>query len=180
MAVVVRRATEDELPWIWRLVHDVYLKAGLIEPQMDGFFSHYPRLDCIPETIPLVAVEDGKRVGTMSLTMDGTRGLPPEDDYPGEMDALRREGHRLASCWRLAVVDGFDVALPLMRSMVDIAVNEFDEPTVAVECHPNHGRFYRGLMGFEQIGERPDTKGLSCAPSWLMVGGHGTYSRLLK
>jgi hypothetical protein len=35
-------------------------------------------------------------------------------------------------------------------------------------------------MGFEQFGEREQTPGLTNAPSVLMVGGPGTYSRLLK
>jgi hypothetical protein len=181
-AVTVRRATDDELPWIWRLVHAEYLRAGLIEPEMDGMFSHHRHLDCIPETIPLVAIENDRLAGTMTLTLDGPNGLPTDESYPVETAEQRENGRPLASCWRLATTwdchSAHHVSSSLMHAMVRVAM-DLGEPTVLMECHPRHVSYYRRRFGFESIGTHGETAGLRNAPSVLMVGGPGSYSRII-
>jgi hypothetical protein len=180
--VEVRRATNEELPWIWRLVHAEYLRRGLITPEMDGMFSHYQHLDCIPETVPLVAVDGDRLVGTMTTTFDGPRGLPTDIEYPDETGELRM-WHSLASCWRLATDiechSSHAVSAALMVATAKLLM-EHGEPTVLMECHPRHSLYYRKRIGFEVYAERKMTPGLTNAPSVLMVGGVDSYSRLLK
>lgn len=181
-AITVRRARGDELHQVWHLSHDEYVRSGLIQPQLDRHYPLYPDLDGIPETTVLVAVEGGMMTGSMTMTMDGERGLPTDADYPAETQAERDKGRPLASCWRLATA--FDcrsrhgVLAALMRHMTHLLVG-LGEPTLLMECHPRHVLYYRRRFGFEAVGERKTTHGLTDAPSVLMVGGPGSYSRLL-
>ena len=52
----IRRATIDEMPEIWRIVHDSYAWRGYIQPKRDRIFRHFEYLENIPETTQLVAV----------------------------------------------------------------------------------------------------------------------------
>lgn len=182
-AVTVRRATDDELTEIKRLTHDEYLRRGLIRPQADRMFSLYQQFDGIKETIPLVAVDGDRIVGTMSITLDSERGLPGEDDYPVEIAAIRSIGIPLGAVWRLAVERGnyehwHSAAQRLMyvgsQEMVDRG-----EPIMLHICHPRHATYYGKRLGFRQVAARYQTHGLTAAPSVLMVGGPGSYSRIL-
>lgn len=183
-AVTVRRATDEELCFVWRLVHAEYLRKGLITPEMDGMFSHYRHLDCIPETVPLAAVDGNRLVGTMTLTFDGPKGLPTDMEYPDETAELR-QWHKLATCWRLATDivchSSGTVSMALMISAAKLLM-EHGEPTVLMECNPRHRTFYKRVLGFVQHpdAKKENTKGLTNAPSVLMVGGPGSYSRLTK
>lgn len=180
--VTVRRATADELPWVWRLVHAEYLRRGLIEPQMDGFFSHYSHLDCIPETMPLVAMADGRLVGTATVTLDGPRGLPTDSTYADKTSELRIQ-YKLAAGWRLATDiechSSHAVSAALLAAAARLLL-EHAEPTLLMECHQRHVPYYRRRLGFESYAKRDSTPGLTNAPSVLMVGGPNSYSRLLK
>lgn len=179
--VEVRRARDDEMQLVWRLAHDEYVRAGLILQQLDGCYPLYPELDGIPETIVLVAIESGV-AGTMSMTMDGVHGLPTDDDYPAETQVEREKGRQLASCWRLATAPDcrsrHRVVAALIRSVAYLLTG-LGEPTLLMECHPRHEAYYRRRLGFERIGERESTRGLTDAPSVLMRGGPGSYTRVL-
>lgn len=181
--VSVRRATAGELPLIQRLVHDEYVRSGLIRPQPDRCYRLYPHLDGIPETIPLVAIECGEVVGTLTATLDGPNGLPTDIDYPEETAAERLQGRPLASCWRLATRwdchTHYGVHLALMFQMVQLMLG-LGEPTVLQEIHPRHVSYYWRRFGFEAVAQRDQTQGLADKPSVLVVGREGTYSRIVK
>ena len=181
--VSVRRATAGELLLIQRLVHDEYMRSGLIRPEPDRCYRLYPQLDGIPETIPLVAIESGAIVGTLTATLDGPHGLPTDLDYPQETAAERRLDRPVASCWRLATRwdchTHYRVHLALMLSMAQLLV-ALGEPTILQEIHPRHLGYYQRRFGFEAVAERATTTGLADMQSVLVVGRDGTYSRIAK
>jgi len=179
-AVEVRRANRDETLEAQRLAHDAYLARGLIQPQPDGLWRGYERLNDIDETTVLVAVMDGKVIGTASYTFDGEHGLPTDDDYFLETTCIRAVGLPLVGCWRFAVGAGSSLAIHA-RLMHRICVDGVDagEPVAVQEVHPRYVNYYRRRFGFRIAGMRDRTRGLTDAPSVLMVGGPGTYSRVV-
>lgn len=185
-SLTVRRAKPNELTAILQLIHDAYLRSGLILPQVNRTFSLYPHLDNIEETVPLIAMRNGikkqRMLGTVTVTFDGPNGLSTDVNYPKQTQEFRKQGLKLASCWRLATRwdcrSTRTVLFMLVKSASQL-VRNCDESMVLMECHPRHASYYQRRLGFEPVGERKTTHGLTDAPSVLMVGGPGSYSRLL-
>jgi hypothetical protein len=182
-AVTVRRATETELPEIWQLTHTEYVRQGYIKPQPGGMYLHYEHLDKIRETTQLVALVGKKIVGTVTHTTDGPSGLYPDVDYPEETQTLRGTGVKLACVWRIvtdfACRSSHRVSTALMRETAR-QLMAIGEPLLLCMVHPHHIHYYKKRMGFVAVAESQDTKALASAPSVLMVGGKGSYSRLIK
>src|SRR4051812_8581180 len=78
--------TLDELQHIYRLTHTCYAASGYFQPHPSGMLVHYPQYDHISETTILVAILDGKIVGSVSLTVDGPSGFTIDEDFKPECD----------------------------------------------------------------------------------------------
>ena len=100
-------STAEEMDEVYKLTHDQYVKEGYIAPQPDGRLRHYPHLDGIPETTVLIAVDEGRVVGTNTLTLDGPAGLHVESDSAFKTIAsfyriaAAASGTKLACSWRI-------------------------------------------------------------------------------
>lgn len=149
-------ATLEERLAALRLVHDAYVRAGLIEPNAHGVRATPYHL--LPTTTIFVAECEGQRViSTMSLVGDGELGLPMETVYAPEIDQRRMAGKRLAEVSCLAadpaqVGCGMEVFIHLCRLMTVFAISEgYDELVIAV--HPRHAKFYQRMLAFRIFGE---------------------------
>jgi predicted N-acetyltransferase YhbS len=159
----IRPATEAEIPQIWMLTHDAYALKGYILPQPDGMFRHYRAWEDV--STRLVAVLDGRLVGSLTYTLDGEFGLP------------------LGCCWRIVVAPDCRHQHRVSHGLMIAAAQECvaaGEPVCLCEVNPRHVDYYRKRLGFREVARRDSTRGLIDAPSVLMCGGPGTYSRLLK
>lgn len=177
----IRRATEDEIPQIWHLTHDAYALAGYILPQPDGMFRHYRAWEDV--STRLVAVLDGRIVGSVTYTLDGKFGLPVDVSYGSKMDILRAVGLPLACCWRIVVAPDCRHQHRVVHGLMIEAAQECvaaGEPICLCEVNPRHVDYYRKRLGFREVARRDSTRGLIDAPSVLMCGGPNSYSRLLK
>lgn len=86
--------TRDELKAASHLVYREYLRRGYIKPnaaQMRLLIFH-----ALPDTTALIALSRRRVIGTMTIIEDSPLGLPMEEVYKPELDALRRQGHHLA------------------------------------------------------------------------------------
>jgi predicted N-acetyltransferase YhbS len=177
----IRRATESEIPEIWQLTHDAYVQKGYILPRPDGEFRHYRAWEDV--SVRLVAIIDGRLVGTLTYTLDGEFGLPTDVSYEPETDILRAVGLPLGCCWRIVVAPDCRHQHRVAHGLMIAAARECvaaGEPVCLCEVNPRHVDYYRKRLGFREVARRDSTRGLIDAPSVLMCGGPGTYSRLLK
>ena len=180
-AVEVRRATEDEIAEIWQLTHDEYLRRGFIDKQPGGVFSHYSHLEWTPETTQLVAIVDGDLIGTCTYTMDGARKLHTDVDHPKETELIRKLGIPLVSVWRIVVDRRFRESHKVSQELMRATARELmdrGEPILLMTCHPRHAMYYTRRLGFQALANKDQSDGLKHAPSALMVGGPGSYSRI--
>jgi hypothetical protein len=147
-------ATREERASAFRLVYHSYLESGLGEPNAYGM--RVTPYHLLPTTEVFIATLKGTTVFTVSLIMDGRRGLPMESVYAEEVAARRERGLFVAevSCLadRRSQFHGFfPVFVRLSRLMVQYARRRgVDELLVAV--HPRHAPFYHRYMDFRVIG----------------------------
>ena len=170
MKFTIRSAnTFGELDRVYRLTHDAYLEMGYCKPQPDSRLNHYPHLDDIPETTVLIAISEGRIIGTSSLTMDGEHRLPVDTDYNWHVDKVRAEGRKLASAWRIVTgVHGRKVVMGLLSCSVDLALQS-DANTLLIVVNPHHEAVYKRLFNMEALASHKNSmEGLSHAPSVLL------------
>lgn len=175
----VRQAVSlKDFETVWRLTHDVYVREGYADPRPEGILRHYPRHDLIDETIVLMAEsEPGTLLGSISLTVDGPRGLPMDEDFKDEIDRFRAhcsgEDKKLGAYWRFVAQHSLEhetsVALQLIGASVEFGRRvPLDEILYIV--NPKHVGFYRRLLSLEPIGKTRGSHSVKGAPAVLLHG----------
>lgn len=160
-AQIERACTLEDLRKAYKLVHDVYLGTGFIEPEPAGMRLRI--FEMTPDIATFVAKVDGRVVGVLSVLDDTPElGLPSDSAFKDELDTLRVAGKRLCEITNQAVAQEYRksaVPTELMRCAVaHITVEGFDQAIATVS--PSHGSFY-DLSGFREIGsERSYSKKL--------------------
>lgn len=157
-AVIKRAVSADELAAAYRLVHDVFVERGNIQPHPTGM--RVGPFEALPETATFIAVDAGEVVGVQSITMNnGDLGLPSDQAFQDEIDVLRIGesaiasgcGHIVCEATNQAVAPAYRksaVATELMRCMFAHALAVgCDELITTVSL--GHARFYE-LLGFEK------------------------------
>ena len=96
---VVERTSE--LRAASNLVYREYVKRGYIQPNAARLkLSLYHAL---PDTTTFIAIHRKTGVlGTLSLIQDSSLGLPMDEVYKSELDAMRRQGHQIAEASMLS------------------------------------------------------------------------------
>ncbi len=108
-----------------------------------------------PERITLMASQDDKVIGTLTLGLDSPKGLLVEDLYKAEIRALRQAGRKVCELTKLAV-DQTHGSRHVLASLFHIAyiygrvIQGFTD--VVIEVNPRHAAFYKRMLGFVEIG----------------------------
>ena len=93
----------SRLDEIYRLTHDSLVDAGARTPKRDGKVNTSPHLDRIPETSTVITEQNGQIVATISITADNSLGLPIDNYFKEETDAIRaNSSDRVGVIWRIA------------------------------------------------------------------------------
>ena len=151
-AEIVRASNIHDLRSAYKLVHDVYLGTGFIEPEKAGMRLRI--FETTPEMATFVAKVGDRVVGVLSILADTPElGLPSDAAFRVELDALRASGQKICEITNQAVAKDFRksaVPTELMRcAMAHATVRGCDEIVATVS--PSHGSFYE-LLGFREIG----------------------------
>jgi hypothetical protein len=135
---------------------DVEEAVGLVREryQWRGYSADHvtpQRPDPSRRSFTLLAKSGETTVGTMTLGLDGPRGLMIDEGYPDEIQRARLEGRRVCELTRLALAEQIDtkvvlsslfgVAYALGRALHDVT-------DVFIEVNPRHVVFYRRVLGF--------------------------------
>jgi len=150
-AVITRAATVDDLVSAYRLVHDAFVEKGYVNPLPSGMRVRV--FEALPETATFVAKVGDRVVGVQGLAVDSPEfGLPSDESFKDEIDALRLDGRVVCEATNQAIAPEFrNSAVPteLMRCMFAHALAiGCDELITTIS--PGHVRFFE-LLGFEQI-----------------------------
>ena len=108
-----------------------------------------------PNRITLVAHQENKVAGTVTLGLDSPKGMVVDELYKAEIDALRVRGRRIAELTKLAV-DESNASKSVLAALFHIAfiyafhIHKYTD--FVIEVNPRHERFYKRMLGFSRIG----------------------------
>lgn len=145
----------DDFDGAFRLLHDRYVENGYMAPHPSG--RRLGVYNALPSTKVFVARAEGRVVGTITLVQDSALGLPMDQIYREELDALRARGRRLGEASTLTVdpayrTSGFAILMRLYRMLIIYAAKIARLNDMCLSIAPHHGRFYRTFFGVRQIG----------------------------
>jgi len=108
-----------------------------------------------PNKITLVAHQENIVAGTVTLGMDGPRGLVVDELYKDEVDELRAKGRKIAELTKLAV-DESSASKSVLAALFHIAfiyafhIHKYTD--FVIEINPRHVFFYKRMLGFNLLG----------------------------
>ena len=151
-ATIDRACSFADLESAYRLVHDVYVEAGYIRPQLSGL--RVRMFEALPDEATFIAKVEGKIVGVVSVAVDSpVLGLPSDVSFKAELDALRENGSKLSEMTNQVISEKYrksGLATELMRcAAAHVIHGDYDETVATIS--PSHGAFYQAL-GFREVG----------------------------
>lgn len=152
-ATISRATSLESLSSAYRLIHDVYVERGYIQPCQTG---HRVRLfEALPETATFVANTGRDFVGVTTLLFDSPDlGLPSDMAFGAEIDALRAQGRRPSEGTNWAVAESHRNSAVISELMRCSFAHLLAEGSTDFLCSvsPGHAKFF-GLLGFEKLTE---------------------------
>jgi len=101
--------------------------------------------------ITVIASDDHATVGTLTLGLDGPRGLRADETHGDSVANARLEGRRVCELTRLAVDERADsraVLASLFTLVYEVGRTIHGVTDVFVEVNPRHVAFYTRVLGF--------------------------------
>lgn len=166
----------EEFYQAYRLVHDQYAAIQLIEPRNSQlrFFIR----DFLPVTTALVAIHEGRIVGTASMVKWSSLGLPASCVYPTEIAALGEESPYIAESTKFACVTSGAAAergigkMSLVSTAVLRALFRWCWGAKVTQwllvVHPRVSEFYRSQLGFVCLAEERECSHVGGKPGVLL------------
>ncbi len=109
-----------------------------------------------PNKITLVAYQEDKVVGTLTLGLDSDGDMVVDQLYKNEADQLRAEGRTPCDITQLAVdpaIKSKSVLAALFHLSFIYGRNIHRATDFLIEVNPRHALFYQRMLGFEPFGE---------------------------
>lgn len=106
--------------------------------------------------LPLVATCRGQSIGTLTVSLDGPKGLGCETTFPEEVRALRDSGRRLCEFTRLAIhpEGGSRQAIASLFQVAYLVATKLGEAdAVMLEVNPRHVAYYQRIIGAAVLAE---------------------------
>lgn len=109
----------------------------------------------LPQLTTLIACDQQRLLGTLSVAIDSTQGLQADQLYPEQLAAYRREGRLIGEFSRLAM-DPEHSSKAMLGALFHLACVQLGPlngvTDVVIEVNPRHAGFYQRNLGFERIG----------------------------
>lgn len=145
----------------FRLVHDVYVQAGFIEPTPSGLRMTSHHGDPNSKVFLGVIQRDQQEVPvyTVSVFPDTEKNtLPMDKAFKNELDMLRSDGRKIVEVGALASNPCYrkkDMNIPMFgdKMVIRYAIDYLKADDLIIAIHPRHQWFYENIMFFEKIGQ---------------------------
>lgn len=147
--------TIAEFEGAYRLVHDIYVCEGYMEPQPGGLRVTSSSLQ--PGAITFIGCEKNKVLLTVTLFSDARQGLPMDSIYKAELDRLRNDKRKIVEVGALAVNSNAQLkfhssVMMLFKFVLLYAWRHLLVDDMVVVINPKHRSFYEKVLSFRAIG----------------------------
>lgn len=147
--------SRDELEQAYRLVYLSYLHRDYIQESPAQL--RLSLFNALPETATFVADLRGEIIATVTLVPDSPVGLPMDEIYRHQIQALRDQGRRLAEVTMLAdrrheMRRALPVVLLLMKRVFDYSTLVLKANDLCITINPRHEAYYQRFLLFQQLG----------------------------
>ena len=144
--------TREELEACFRLLHDEYVRAGLMDPEPSGMrvTLHH----ALPTTSTLMCRYGERVLGTVSLIRENGLGFPMQRIF--DLGEIIRESGSVAEVSALAIDKHFHavkdrIMMPLLKFLYEYAEYRFDTRHLIIATHPQHIGFYENVLCFRRL-----------------------------
>lgn len=152
--------TLEDYIMAFRLLHDVYVESGYIEPAPNSLRVVPQHAHPDSRVFLGCRTDSGDRktpVYTISLFPDSEDGLPMDTAFGAQLDRLRDQGRTLAEVGCLAsspCCRKKDMNIPMLGNRIvhQYAVNYLDVDDLVITVHPKYKWVYEDVLLFENIG----------------------------
>jgi hypothetical protein len=149
-------ASRHELEQAFNLVYLSFLQREYIEQSRSRM--RFSVFNALPETVTFVGELRSQIVATVTLVPDTPIGLPMDEIYHEEVQALRDQGRRLAEVTMLAdrrheIRRALPVVMQLMKRILDYATLVLEANDICITINPRHETYYRHFLLFQSLGE---------------------------
>jgi hypothetical protein len=150
----------DDYIKAFRLLHDVYVDAGYIDPSPSALriVPHHSH----PESRVFLGcrlTSNGRRIPvyTISLFPDSDQGLPMDVAFKDPLDDLRRQGRNIAEVGCMAANPAYkkgDMNIPMLGNRIihQYATQYLDIDDLVITVHPRFQWVYEDVLLFERLG----------------------------
>jgi hypothetical protein len=144
--------TQAELEACFRLLHDEYVKAGLMEPDPSGM--RVTIYHALPTTSMLMCRYGQQVVGTVSLIRKSKLGFPMQQAF--NLEEVFQIGGNVAEVSALAVSSRFHaprdlVLIPMLKFLYEYAEYRFDTRHLVIAVNPRHIGIYEKVFCFSRL-----------------------------
>lgn len=143
--------TKEELTAAYRILHDSYVEMGYMTPQANGM--RVIKYFALPTTTNLIAVLNGKVIGTISVIRRTSMGLPLEsicsiESHCGQGSVAEISSLAIAKDFRMG---NGAVFLPLLKYLLEYTRHYMGINRFFLAVNPRQVDFYQGLLLFDRL-----------------------------
>ena len=130
--------------------------------------------DALPETTTLLVerTDTGAAVGALTVVFDSPMGLPADELYRPELDALRASGRKLSEIISLGVAEeagaGSEILVKLFNFVYLLSKKVRGATDFMITVNPRHVRFYERTLLFGAAGPERSYDKVGGAPALLL------------
>lgn len=183
-----KASSAKEFMSCFRLLHDVYVQAGFIQPSIPPLRIIPQHSD--PETIVLMGCltndqAEKRPIYTASIFPDKEQGLPMDTGFKREVDVLRNQGRRVVEAGCLASHPLYrkgNKNIPMIgnRMVVSHSINTFNADDLLITTHPKYLKIYEDILLFDKIGEISSFSYVNDNPAVALRLDLNTWAQKLK
>ena len=146
--------TLSELEDAYKLVHDVFVDSGYIDPHPLGLRVKIH--NALPETTTFIAKFHQRIALTLTLYPDSQLGVPMDSAYKRDIDKLRGQGRTVAEVGALAsnvVIRNHGISMIANKIIINYATEFLGIDDIIITVHPRRRWVYESILLFEKIGK---------------------------
>ena len=156
---------------VYRFQYQTYEKLGIVDPKNDGLWVTIH--DALPDTTTLIAEDvQGKLGGVLTLVLDSPIGLPADNLFSSEMQAIRQANTYVCELISFGTSEkmrgSVRILAGLLYSSYLFALHARKVTDFVITVHERYERFYCSNLLFSRMGPVRNYEKVNNEPTVLL------------